>query len=151
VRYQKNKKNKVYVIATLVTMIVFFPFKSHAWSLYAGACAGYTVLVFGLRRLKQKSVVASPEDATPESGVILTHLTFLAIVCGWVWLCVVLIPYLPYILTTEDTNRPYFGLGFIGTVGLLGLEAIEQRWLNPNAGSIADAKETSQPSITEGK
>jgi hypothetical protein len=102
-----------------------------------------------LRRLKQNSVVASPENATPESGVILTHLTFLAIVCGWVWLCVVLVPYLPYILTTEDSSHPYFGLAFIGTVGLLGIEAIEQRYLKPNAGNIADAKKASPSFITE--
>jgi hypothetical protein len=81
----------------------------------------------------------------------LTHLTFLAIVCGWVWLCVVLIPYLPYFLTTEDTSRPYFGLAFIGIIGLLGIETIEQHWLNPNVGNIVETKETSQSSITEGE
>jgi hypothetical protein len=143
VKYRKNKKNKVYVIATLVSMIIFLPFQSHAWSLYAGACAGYTFLVFGLRRVNQKSVVASPENAKPESGLLLTHLTFLAIVCGWVWLCVVLIPYLPYFLTSEDTSHPYFGLAFLGTLGLLGIEAIEQRWLKPDAANIVDAKKTS--------
>lgn len=150
VKYKKNKNNKVYVIATVATMIVFVPFRSHAWSLYAAACAGYSILVFGLRRIKQNSVGVSPENAKPESGVILTHLTFLAIVCGWIWLCVVLIPYLPYFLTTEDTSRPYFGLAFIGIIGLLGIEAVERRWLNPNAGNTVDSKETSQSSVTKG-
>lgn len=150
-KYKKNKKNNVYVIATLVTMIIFVPLQSHAWSVYAAACAGYTILFLGLRRIKQNSVVASPENAKLESGVILTHLTFLAVVCGWVWLCVILIPYLPYFLTTEDTSRPYFGLAFIGIIGLLGIEAVEQRWLKPNAGNIVDAKETPQSSITDGE
>ena len=150
-KYKRNKKNKVYVIATLATMIIFLPFQRHVWSPYAAACAGYTILVFGLRGIKQNSVVASPEKPKPESGIVLTHLTFLAIVCGWVWLCVVLIPYLPYFLTTEDTSRPYFGLAFIGIIGLLGIEAIEQHWLNPNVGNIVETKETSQSSITEGE
>jgi hypothetical protein len=153
VRYKKNKRSNVYLLATFVAMIIFLPLQNHAWAVYAGACAGYTVLVFGLRRIKKNSRVASAESAMPESGVLLTHLTFLAIVCGWVWLCIVLKPYLPYFLTTEDTNRPYFGLAFLGTVGLFGLEAIEEHWLKPDMESSSTVPKSisSQHSTTTKK
>ena len=116
-------------MATLVTVIIFLPFQRQAWSIYAGACTGYTVLVFGLRRINATRANSPTERPKPASAMILTHLTFLAVVSGWVWFCMIVRPYLPYILTTEDTGRPYFGLTFFGILGLLGIEAVEQRWL----------------------
>ena len=133
----KSKKRKVYVMATLVAMAAFLPFQGRPWSLYVGACSGYSVLVFGLRRINEKRLASSVEDAKPASAVLLTHLTFLTIVVAWVWLCVSLMPHLPYFLRTEDTTHPYFGLAFLGILGLLGMEAIEQRWLAPVPGTDA--------------
>jgi hypothetical protein len=153
VRFKRNKKNTAYIVATLVTMVIFLPFQNHAWSLYAGACAGYSVLVFGLRRIRIGSGAVAMGNAKPASEILLTHLSFLVIVVGWVWLCVVLKPHLPYFLRTEDTSRPYFGLAFLGILGLLGIEAIEQRWLEPNAEADAFAPEnnSSQRSLAERK
>lgn len=135
----KSKKRLVYVMATLTTMAVFLPFQSHVWALYAGACSGYTILVFGLRRAQKGLPASSAATAKPASVVLLTHLAFLAIVTGWVWLAVTLKPYLPYFLRTDDTSHPYFGLAFVGILGLLLLEAIEQRWLSPDVeiGAVA--------------
>jgi hypothetical protein len=65
-------------------------------------------------------------------SLITTHLGFLAAVIGWVWLALFLRPNLPYILRTEDSSHPYFGLAFLGALGLLLLEAFEQRWLIEN-------------------
>ena len=93
---------------------------------YLAACLGYTVLVFGLRRI---NTGPANQNTRPPQAIALTHLTFLVAVVAWVWLCLVLKPHLPYILTTEDTSHPYFGLAFLGICGLLGIEAIEQRWL----------------------
>ena len=122
----RSRKRLVYIAATLVTLMLFLPLQSQRWSIYAGACAGYTVLVFGLRRFSASSAT---QKTKPVQAIALTHLTFLAVVVAWVWLCIVLKPYLPYFLTTEDSSHPYFGLAFLGIFGLLGIEAIEQRWL----------------------
>jgi len=148
-----SSKRLVYVMATLVAMVIFFPFQRHAWSLYAGACAGYTVLVVGLRRIHLRSTASSSRGARLASELIRTHLTFLAIAVGWVWLCVVLKPYLPYFLTTEDTGRPYFGLAFLGILGLLCLEAVEQRWLKSLPGTDAsfEGNQSSRSSTFEGQ
>jgi hypothetical protein len=119
-------------MATLVAMALFLPFQSQPWSLYVAACAGYSVLVFGLRRVQQGSGASSAENAKPASAILRIHLTFLALVAGWVGLCIALIPHLPYFLRTEDTRRPYFGLAFFGILGLLFMEAVEQRFLRPS-------------------
>jgi hypothetical protein len=122
-----KKKRLVYIVAIIVTLAIFVPFESHPWSIYVGAVAGYTVLVFGLRRLSP-----APVDAVSRqpSSVARIHFTFPAIVAGWVWLCVVSRPHLPYLLTTEDTSHPYFGLAFIGILGVLLLEYFEQKYLS---------------------
>jgi hypothetical protein len=129
-RAGKSKKRLVYTMAALATMIVFLPFRGDPWATYVGAWGGYTILVFGLR-WANRPAASSVQNPKSASAVILTHLTFLAIAAGWVKLCIVLIPYLPYFLLTEDTNRPYFGLSFLGILGLMLLEAVEQRYLRP--------------------
>jgi hypothetical protein len=117
---------------------------SYPWAIYFGFCAGYTVLVFGLRSIELSSK-STGGGASFIPGVLLTHATFLAIVISWVWLGLVLRPHLPYILTSEDTSHPYFGLGFLGVVGLLLLELVEQRMLrakDDSAISIANDNAT---------
>ncbi len=139
---QAKRKRLVYVVATLVTMVIFLPFQGHVWSLYAGACAGYTVLVFGLRRIKNSSAAAQSRAEKSTSSVFLTHIWFLTIVIGWVWLLLFVKPHLPYILTTEDGSHPNFGLAFLGILGLLLIEAVEQRRLAPEATNNAVHTET---------
>jgi hypothetical protein len=122
-----RSKRRVYVTATLITMGIFVPFQHHAWAPYVATCVGYTVLVFGLRRLE-----LNPRPrifAPPSADALRSHATYLSVAILWVWLLIRLSPRLPYILRTEDTNRPYFGLAFIGILGLLLLEALEQRSL----------------------
>jgi hypothetical protein len=85
-------------------------------------------MVFGLRRATNNSTGGR---ALPSSDVARIHATFLVIVVAWVWLCVAIRTRLPYFLTTEDTNRPYFGLAFFGILGLFLLEGLEQRYLRP--------------------
>lgn len=131
----RSKRSTVYIVATLMTMAIFLPFQAHPWAIYAGACAGYTVLVFGLRRIQQQSYPSSAANAKPASAILLTHLSFLALVVAWVWLALMLKLYMPYFLTTEDTGRPYYGLAFMGILGLMGFEAIEQRFLRPEPDS----------------
>ena len=130
-----RSKRMVYVVATFVTMFVFLPFRDYGWSLYLGVCAGYTVLVFGLRRIQQKREGNPGANVLPLSRVLLVHATFLVIVIGWVWLLLALRPSLPYILRTEDSSRPYFGLVFLGVLALLLLELFEQRQLRGEAQS----------------
>jgi hypothetical protein len=125
---ERKGKRLVYIVATIVTVAIFVPFQAHRWSIYAGACAGYTVLVFGLRRIELASVTAV---ARPIAVLARTHLSFLAIVITWVWLCVRIRTRLPYIFTTEDSSHPYFGLAFLGILGLLLLENFEQKFLQP--------------------
>ena len=93
------KQRFVYVVATLVTMVIFLPFQGRVTS--PGACAGYTVLVFGLAA---ESRTVPPPARQRTSSVFLTHIWFLTIVIGWVWLLLFVKPHLPYILTTEDGN-----------------------------------------------
>ena len=122
-----RSKRTVYIVAALAAMIVFLPFQDYGWALYLGVCTGYTILVFGLRRIQQ---IQQPEvSPLPLSKILLVHSTFLVIVIGWVWLLLALRPSLPYILRTEDSTRPYFGLVFLGVLALLLLEYFEQRQL----------------------
>jgi lysylphosphatidylglycerol synthetase-like protein (DUF2156 family) len=118
------------------------PFQGHVWSLYAGACAGYTVLVFGLRRIKSSSPTAQNAADKSISSIFLTHISFLTIVVAWVWLVLFVKPHLPYILSTEDSSHPYFWLAFLGILGLLLIEAIEQRRLAPEATNNSANTET---------
>ncbi len=131
----RSRKRLVYIMATLVTMAIFLPFQTRPWSIYVAACAGYSVLVFGLRRFGAGHTASVAASFKPSSAIALTHLTFLAVVVGWVWLCIFLKPHLPYILTTEDSSHPYFGLAFLGILVLLGIEAVEQRWLRADEGT----------------
>jgi hypothetical protein len=117
-------------------MLFFVPFKEQAWSIYLAACTGYTVLVFGLRRLTKSKSLRRHSDLT-KIKLLMNHLAFLMAVVAWVWLLIGLIPHLPYILRTEDSSHPYFGLIFIGVLGLMLLELYEQRWLR---GELVDAK-----------
>ena len=127
-----SKKRLVYIVATFAAVGIFVPFQASPWAIYAGVCAGYSILVFGLRRVNA-GVRTSPSASSPvTAGMLVTHLTFLAIVIGWVWLLNFLRPQLPYFLRTEDTTRPYFGLIFLGILGLLGIEYAEQRGLRPD-------------------
>jgi hypothetical protein len=148
----RSKKRLVYIVATLTAMVVFLPFQSQPWSIYAGACAGYTVLVFGLQRINSGKANNEAENAKPASGVVMTHLSFLLIVVAWVWLCIFLRPYLPYFLTMEDTRRPYFGLAFLGIIGLMCLEFVEQRWLRlEREVGVSDAKNVSMQQSETGR
>jgi hypothetical protein len=122
-----SKKRLVYVVAIIVTLAIFVPFESHLWSIYVGAVAGYTVLVFGLRRLSPVPVNAVSRQP---SSIARIHITFLTAVIAWVWLCVISRSHLPYLLTTEDSNHPYFGLAFLGVLGILLLEYLEQKYLS---------------------
>jgi hypothetical protein len=138
-----RSKRFVYIFAALATMVIFFPFRDRLWAPYVGACAGYSVLVFGLRRFKQKSRVSGSGISIPAVNALLTHSTFLAIVVSWVWLLSVLAPHLPYAFRTEDTNRPYFLLAFVGILGLMLLEMIEQRWLRAETDAgVSDPQKT---------
>jgi len=139
----------VYIFATLTAMVIFFPFRDQPCALYAGACAGYTVLVFGLRRLKQKSASSGSGIAFPAANILLTHATYLAIVVAWIWLLTALAPHLPYAFRTEDTSRPYFLLAFFGILGLMLLEMIEQRWLR--AETEPPASEPQNTLVKQGK
>jgi hypothetical protein len=130
-----RSKKVVYVVATFVAVFLFVLFRDYGWSLYLGVCAGYTILVFGLRRIQQKRELNPGANVLPLSRVLLVHSTFLVIVIGWVWLLRAVGPSLPYILRTEDSSRPYFGLVFLGVLTLLLLELYEQRHLRGNAES----------------
>ena len=123
-----KRKRRVYIFATLLAMAIFLPLHRQPWAIYAGVLAGYTVLVFGLRRI-ESSLKSSEPGSEFSSGILLTHATYSGIVVGWIWLCVALRPHLPYFLTSEDTSRPYYGLTFLGLVGLLLLEMMEQKSL----------------------
>jgi hypothetical protein len=131
---QRKGKRLVYIVATIAAVAIFVPFQAHRWSIYAGACAGFTILVFGLRRTDP---VSGAEGTRPLADIARIHLTFLAIAVAWVWFCVSIRTHLPYILTTEDTSHPYFGLAFLGILGLLLLESFEQRFLQPGPASDA--------------
>jgi hypothetical protein len=141
---QMRSKKRVYVFATLISMAILLPFQHDAWSPYVSACVGYTVLVFGLNRLQ-----LTPPPAvlsTPPASALLPHCIYLFIVLLWVWFLIVLSPHLPYILRTEDTSHPYFGLAFIGVFGLMLLEAMEQRSLRRTANDQADHSDSSSTS-----
>jgi len=122
----------VYIFATLTTVAIFFLFRDHVWALYMSACAGYTILVFG-RSLEQRGRLRESLGTYFASNVLVTHATYLTIVVGWVWSLIAIAPHVPYILRTEDSDRPYFGLAFIGILGLLFLEMVEQRNLRPRS------------------
>ena len=128
-RSVRSKKRLVYVVATVATMAIFTPFQRESWSIYVAACVGYTILVFGLRRVTAGRAGYATVYSKPVSAIVLTHLTFLLIAVGWDWLCVILRTHLPYFLRTEDTSRPYFGLAFLGILGLMCLEAVEQWYI----------------------
>jgi hypothetical protein len=115
------------VIVTLVSMAILLPFQHVAWAPYGATCVGYTMLVFGLRRLEAEP--KPPVFAMPSASELLSHALFLSIAVLWVWFLIVISPHVPYILRTEDTSHPYFGVAFIGVLGLLLLEACEQRTL----------------------
>jgi hypothetical protein len=124
----------IYLIATLVASAIILPFQGHTSAIYVAACAGYSVLVFGLRRLalrRWKSVVPAAIGQTSTARILLTHANFLALVVAWIWSLIALAPHVPYILRTEDSDRPYLGLAFFGVLGLLLLEMFEQRFLRP--------------------
>ena len=124
----------IYLIATLVASAIIIPFQGYTSALYVGACAGYSVLVFGLRRLamqRWKSVVPAAIGQSSTAKILLTHANFLALVIAWIWSLIALAPHVPYILRTEDSDRPYLGLAFFGVLGLLLLEMFEQRFLRP--------------------
>jgi hypothetical protein len=127
-----RSKRFVYTFATVTTVAIFFLFRDHVWALYLSACTGFTVLVFG-RRLEQRRRLGETFKSCFAGGILLTHATYLAIVVGWVWFLIAIAPHVPYILRTEDSNRPYFGLAFIGILGLLFLELVEQRNLRPRS------------------
>ncbi len=124
----------IYIAATLVASTIILPFQEHSWALYMGACVGYSVLVFGLRWLavrNWKSLAPAAIGPTLTGKLLLTHANFLAAVVAWVWLLIAWAPRAPYILRTEDSDRPYLGLAFIGVLGLTFLEMFEQRFLRP--------------------
>ena len=139
-----RSKKMVYTVATLVAMTLFLPFQSHPWALYVGVCGGYTLLVFGLRRIAINSKQKSVNPPLPPAKILMTHSIYLAIVIGWVWLLVVCKPRLPYIFRTEDTSRPYFGLIFVRVFGVLGIEYFEQRHLR-SAAENGTPDQTNQP------
>jgi hypothetical protein len=149
----RSRKRLVYVAASLVAVAIFVPTYSQAWGIYVAVCAGYTVLVFGLRQLSKGARASSNAAGELTVGTLRTHLTFLAIVVGWVWLLMFLRPHLPYFLRTEDTSRPYFGLVFLGILGLLFIEYLEQRWLRPDpeVGAINSDQNGSPRSLTGSK
>jgi hypothetical protein len=128
---QSRSKRRVYVTATLIAMAILLPFQHRVWAPYASVCAGYTVLVFGLRRLKldpRPGLFASvPASGVPKHGL------YLCVAVLWIWCLIAIGPHLPYILRTEDTSHPYFGLAFIAVLGLLLLEAAEARSLRQTA------------------
>jgi len=124
----------VYITATLVASAIILPFQEHVSALYVGACAGYSVLVFGLRWLavrKWRTFAPAALAKTQNAKVLLTHANFLAIVIAWVWLLILWAPHAPYILRAEDSDRPSLGLVFFGVLGLTFLEMFEQRFLRP--------------------
>ncbi|MBS1804262.1 MAG: hypothetical protein JST28_12915 [Acidobacteria bacterium] len=120
-------KRRVYVAATLTGMAILLPFQHHVWAPYAATSVSYSILVLGLRRLE---LTPKPHlfAILPGRGLA-TYALFLCVATFWIWLLIALIPHLPYILRTEDTSHPYFGLAFIGVLCLLLLEAAEQRSL----------------------
>jgi hypothetical protein len=123
-----SRKRLTYSTAAIVAAVVYFPFQSNPLSMYIAVCAGYTILVFGLRWAARSSGALARIDKSP-SEMALTHLVFLAIALGFVRCAILAAPHLPYFLTTEDSSHPYFGLGFLAVLALMGLEAIEQKWL----------------------
>jgi hypothetical protein len=133
-------KRRTYVLATVAAMAIFLPFQHQVGALYAAACVGYTILVFGLRRSQFKT--PPPVISLPPTGALLTHATYLVIVAAWVWLLIVLSPHAPYFLRAEDSGRPYFGMAFIGVFGLMLLEAAEQRSLHKRIESDASDSST---------
>jgi len=132
-----RSKRFTYGLAVFVAMIFFFPFRNESWSVYLGACAGYTSLVFGLRRIERRKPSSQPRPELPAAKLALNHSKFLVAVVAWVWLLKEAKPRLPYLLRTEDTSHPYFGLIFIGVLGLMMLELYEQRWLRGTAAGKA--------------
>lgn len=46
-----RSKRFTYGFATVVAVLLYVVFQSFSWSIYLAACAGYTILVFGLRRI----------------------------------------------------------------------------------------------------
>jgi hypothetical protein len=132
---QMRSKKRVYVTATLVAMAILLPFQHDSWAPFVAASVGYTILVFGLRRLQLNP--RPPFFALPPGSVLCAHTMFLLVAVLWVWLLIALMPRLPYILRTEDSSHPYFGLAFIGVLGLLLLEAVEQRSLRRAAADQA--------------
>ena len=128
-----RSKKAVYTSATLVAMVLFLPFRSYPWALYLGVCAGYSVLVFGLRRIERNRKKEPAGSFLQPGRVVVAHSIYLAVVIGWVWLLLISRPRLPYILRTEDTSHPYFGLVFVGVLGVLAIEYFEQRHLRSAA------------------
>jgi hypothetical protein len=142
-----KSKRRVYVVATLISMAILLPFQHDAWAPCVAACIGYSVLVFGLNRLQLTPPPAI--FAVPASSARLLHAAYLFVVVLWVWLLVALSPHLPYILRTEDTTHPYFGLAFLGVLGLLLLEAAEQRSLRRAVNDQAYHSENSPTNLRE--
>lgn len=133
-RGESIPRRYVYIAATLVASAILLPFQDHIWAFYLAACSGYSVLVFGLRWLalrKWRSFAPGAIGPTLTGKLLLAHANFLAVVVVWVWLLIAWAPHAPYILRTEDSDRPYLGLAFIGVLGLTLLEMFEQRFLLP--------------------
>lgn len=129
--------------AGLVFCLLYFPLKSHTWSVQLAVAAAYTVYVFwfaigsGLKDMDD--LFGDPQVATFIGKLLLPHILILTLIVPGVWLWLHLLPMLPAELTHEGRKESLWDLfGWI----LLGAAAITQGfWMEGKIKKFREAEE----------
>jgi hypothetical protein len=135
-------------LAAVATVIIYYPFRSSEWGIYAGICMGYSVYVVGHMFIKDRSFFPRLGNEISISAVAITHMASIAAVLAWVWVWIFMKPYLPDFMVAKFRGRADFGHAILGLCGLFAIAAVEQLWLVPeqkNEDSGESAKPASLP------
>jgi len=124
----KGFKRRVVSLATVIaTLVTYVPFMDSPWAIYVAMGTGYTVVIFGLVWSDGMLRLAG-ENRRPVGDVIQTHLAFLVLVCGWIWIAQFIKPSLPRWVVMEGSDHWSWFLAF-AFLGIVGLLIAELAWL----------------------
>ncbi len=115
------KRNVVSLATVIATLVTYIPFMDSPWAVYVAMSMGYTVAVFGLVWSDGMLRRFPSGNARPVGDVVRAHLTFLALVIGWICFAQFVKPSLPHWVVVEGNDHISWFLVFtlLGIVGLL--------------------------------
>jgi hypothetical protein len=121
----------IYVTPGAMGLLIYAPFQSFEWQNYLPLGAVFTALLFKDDLFGDGVRIFSKQNARSSAAIIQIHLTFLALLLGFMKLAPRIEPSLPNWLTdtfrARGSEYSIFDILFI--CAMLGMHLIERRWL----------------------